>query len=300
LISKTSSWPSYWPLGFIVPSESPRIKEATVQRPHSSWFLKHRSGYGSHGNQILQFKDPDTLEDLALTQDYLLQQMVENPLLLDGYKFSMRVYVVYFLQRDVPDVYLCENGLIKFAAVPYQTHSTDSNIHMTNSGRTVSSKQVDFDFLQTKLAPKGQSIDRLLQDISTVVHDIFVRFRARTNRISTEDPERTLMQSRNSIAKLAAPKILGLDFVVDDTGKPWLVEVNRFPGLEPRQQDASIKYQVIRAAWALAYDRHQVRLSNAFDEERTRMKKDRQHFQWKSPPDDESDRVMPTRRIQFD
>lgn len=56
--------------------------------------------------------------------------------------------------------------------------------------------------------------------------------------------------------KLGVPKIMGFDFVVDDYIQPWLVEVNRFPGLEPRdQQDRQVKQQVVQQTWNLATER---------------------------------------------
>ena len=59
------------------------------------------------------------------------------------------------------------------------------------------------------------------------------------------------------LVELGLPKILGLDFVVDASRKPWLVEVNRFPGLEPRDthQDAVVKTRIVCDAWRLARDR---------------------------------------------
>ena len=42
----------------------------------------------------------------------------------------------------------------------------------------------------------------------------------------------------------------------DHRKKPWLVEVNRFPGLEPRDEDdRKIKYRVVRDAWKKASER---------------------------------------------
>ena len=45
--------------------------------------------------------------------------------------------------------------------------------------------------------------------------------------------------------------------VANSTKKqPWLVEVNRFPGLEPRDEDdRKIKYKVVRDAWKKASER---------------------------------------------
>jgi hypothetical protein len=60
---------------------------------------------------------------------------------------------------------------------------------------------------------------------------------------------------------LGIPKILGLDFVVEDNcgtrpPKAWLVEVNRFPGMEPRDEmDSIVKTQVVLDAWRKATER---------------------------------------------
>ena len=52
------------------------------------------------------------------------------------------------------------------------------------------------------------------------------------------------------------PKILGFDFMLDAFGNPWLLEVNRFPGLEPRSSmDAATKSNLIYDAWLVAADR---------------------------------------------
>jgi hypothetical protein len=44
--------------------------------------------------------------------------------------------------------------------------------------------------------------------------------------------------------------------MLDASGKPWLLEVNRFPGLEPRSMmDAAVKANVIYDAWLAATER---------------------------------------------
>ena len=46
------------------------------------------------------------------------------------------------------------------------------------------------------------------------------------------------------------PKIVGLDFAVDEAGDAWLLEVNRTPGLVGRAEvDRSVKDAVVDAAW---------------------------------------------------
>ena len=101
------------------------------------------------------------------TQSYLLQQMI-HPLLLvkNGYKFSLRVYVVYF---STEEMYISTHGLVKLASVPVigqhqqQPHgnATDSTVkdddsvlasmHMTNSGRESFMQQYNSDYLWKEL-----------------------------------------------------------------------------------------------------------------------------------------------------
>ena len=52
------------------------------------------------------------------------------------------------------------------------------------------------------------------------------------------------------------PKILGFDYILDSTEQPYLLEVNRFPGLEPRSaMDSDVKHAVVYDAWIAASDR---------------------------------------------
>lgn len=49
---------------------------------------------------------------------------------------------------------------------------------------------------------------------------------------------------------------MGFDYIVDANRRPFLLEVNRFPGLEPRDaNDTVVKRAVVLSAWALAYNR---------------------------------------------
>ena len=51
------------------------------------------------------------------------------------------------------------------------------------------------------------------------------------------------------------PKIVGLDFAVDEAGDAWLLEVNRTPGLVGRAEvDRAVKDAVVDAAWGLRED----------------------------------------------
>lgn len=249
---------TFWPIGFVLPEQiahvSGRISGETSLTT-GLWISKSRAGYGSHGNRILT---PEEVHDLSIsshdngknTESYLLQRLIEPPLLLHGRKFSLRVYVVYFSPEEV---YISTQGLVKLASVPFTEQSgTEASAHLTNSGREFAMTQHGLGFLENELAntkaSPGQNFDDVWKKIRHVAAEVLLNLTKLHQQIG-EDGERRRRE------KWCIPKILGLDFVLNAHEQPWLVEVNRFPGLEPRDEsDRSIKYQVVRDAWKKAFE----------------------------------------------
>lgn len=245
----------FWPEGFILPTDESRLNAAPRDL---AWVCKSRSGYGSHGNVAMSSNDALAYSMLMDSSDdqKLLQRMVEPPLLLDGRKFTMRVYVVYFVaSTDLPaEVHILRNGLVKIASLPYgtdvQTVEDASRVHMTNTGREASMDQQDFTYLRVALSQSRILYDDLWDKIRDSVRTLFLLYHDEALRME-ETPGPAWL--RASVGRLGVPKILGLDFMVDNRGQPWLLEVNRFPGLEPRdERDAEVKHQVVRDAWTFA------------------------------------------------
>jgi hypothetical protein len=59
-----------------------------------------------------------------------------------------------------------------------------------------------------------------------------------------------------AVGKLGIPKIMGFDYIMDVNRRLFLLEVNRFPGLEPRDvSDIPVKQGVVCSAWELAIGR---------------------------------------------
>jgi uncharacterized membrane protein len=258
--SSMSACDVFWPPGLILPAESTILSQST-RLENVRWVSKKRAGYGSHGNAIVDSREAIQLSKTigALQDDMLLQRMIEPCLLLQGYKFSLRIYVVYFgtsaasSSNSPPEVFISTQGLVKLAARPFddQSSSLDLGMHMTNSGREADALQEDLQFLKREFSQAGWSFSELWNDITEAVRSVMKTYDERTRSIVSQDDE--TVPSRSHLAKLGLPKILGFDFIVDETRNVWLVEVNRFPGMEARDsKDATVKLQVIRDAWQMA------------------------------------------------
>ncbi|KAL7576012.1 hypothetical protein ACA910_000799 [Epithemia clementina (nom. ined.)] len=238
---------SFWPHGLVLPDDSWKLQ--TIPND-CFWMKKRRSGYGSHGNEIVRNSQVSSLSDVAL-----LQKLIDPSFLLDGRKFSIRVYVVYFLPLSngaISDIFIPHDGLVKLAAKPVDTNPSlepDSDIYMTNSGRGMTMRQEPLTFLEYVINNRNHSFGYLWDNITAAVQDVM---QAYENDIVAK-AHFTLQNYRESLGRMGLPKILGFDFVVDADCRPWLVEVNRFPGLEPRDSvDGAIKNEVLRNAWVMA------------------------------------------------
>jgi hypothetical protein len=245
----------FWPQGFILPDNMDSFKEhmteqeANEQRTtRKDWILKSRAGYGSHGNQIVSAAQASTT--LSGTESRLCQRLVDPPLLLlDGRKFSMRVYVYSFV--DGSNVYLSNRGLVKIASQAYDGDDDDNRMHMTNSGREDIMMQYDFDYLRDTFNREGWSYDDFWDKIRHAVTATMRCYHIKCNEQQQSD-------ERRELAKLGIPKILGFDFMATTSNdrQPMLLEVNRFPGLEARGEgDDVVKQTVVKEAWLCAANR---------------------------------------------
>jgi hypothetical protein len=199
----------------------------------------------------------------AYHDERLCQEMVEPPLLIHGRKFSMRVYVYYFLNENTgspASVYVSRLGLVKVASVSHSEYNSGFNsdyerIHMTNSGREETMLQFDFEFLRKQFDEKSLSFDKFWSNLRQSIGTLMENYESLVSQQLSETPSTAHLRSR--LASLGLPKILGLDYLVRVTSSkqasPILIEVNRFPGLEARgEDDEAVKTSVVQDAWICA------------------------------------------------
>ena len=263
-----NEYKSFSPKGYVLPIEIDSFASDWIHDDSDklAWMLKDVAGYGSHGNLISTTSGVLSLfgSGRKRKEAKLCQQIIHPPLLLNGLKFSLRVYVVYFPEGVVltstgdqmlkADIYISTEGLVKFASALYDEESSSGidNQYMTNSGRGDgrSSKQVDFLSLRRQFNECNIGYEEMWAKIRTSVQLVMKRYTSEQFPIDGE--------TRNSYncAYFGLPKILGFDYMLDRHQIPWLLEVNRFPGLDPRaDSDTRVKRTVQYDAWMIATER---------------------------------------------
>ena len=260
LLSSKKTDVSSWPKGYVFPDDENSFKRnESCSLEATYWMLKQRAGYGSHGNQIVSTKAviPTTLSaSLKYDDKMLCQKLIEPILCKDGRKFSLRVYVIYFPSdiKTNSSAYLSSIGLMKLALTKVTDGAKEDvrNIFMTNSGlaSTVESEaeiQYDFEYLKHYVNESfgPGSFERIWNAVEASVVRVMTSYLELRSISSLQDEPKTIM--------FKVPKILGFDYIIDTSFNPWLLEVNRFPGLEARgESDRRVKALLLQEVWKLA------------------------------------------------
>ena len=254
LLSSSDATRAFWPEGELVSRED-LSAAVTTNTSSPLWIAKSRSGYGSHGNRLLRLEHCSTfdVQRQATSDDtLLLQRVIHPPCLLNGRKFSLRVYVV----RIGATSHFSKDAIVKVAKDAWTPEGTVVDQHMTNSGRGEAMTQAGFGALSDVFSQEEDvEFWNNLRNSLRLVLSLYDEAASR-NQLkipgSTVDKKK-LSDMRARIASMGLPKILGFDYVVDANRRPWLIEVNRFPGLEPRDDvDTPIKQAIVADAWTIA------------------------------------------------
>ena len=93
------------------------------------WIMKPAAK--SRGRGISLVND---LSQITYGEPIVVQRYIKNPLLINGYKFDMRIYVVVTSVNPL-EAFLYRDGFGRFSTIPFSLDPTDKNnkyIHLTN------------------------------------------------------------------------------------------------------------------------------------------------------------------------
>lgn len=110
------------PEGYILPSDYRKLQRDIETGDRGSvWILKPNAS--ACGRGIRLFDRNNAFKVIGKpNRSCLVQRYISNPLLLDGYKFDLRLYVVV-TSFDPLRVYIYKDGLARFATTPYSLNT---------------------------------------------------------------------------------------------------------------------------------------------------------------------------------
>ncbi|XP_046462677.1 tubulin polyglutamylase TTLL5-like [Daphnia pulex] len=222
----------FLPPSFIMPNEY-RDFWSAHHRLHGPWIVKPVAS--SRGRGIYLVSKP---EEVPMEEPVLVSKYIANPLLVDGHKCDLRLYVAV-TSYDPLVIYLYRHGIVRFAAVKYtadQSSLDNPCIHLCNysinkyhadfvvsedpSVEDVGHKRSLTGFLKY-LRSQGKDVNRLMRRIEDVCIKAIM---AATPPVVAAC--KMFVPNRNNCFEL-----YGFDILVDSDLKPWLLEVNLSPSL---------------------------------------------------------------------
>ncbi|SFU44277.1 PqqD family peptide modification chaperone [Halomonas korlensis] len=214
---------AFFPRAYVMPGDYHALQEAALANPDQRWILKPTNASKGKGVRVL--KD---VAEAPLAQDWLVQEYLANPHTIRGHKYVLRLYVL-IASLEPLRVYLYRQGFAKLASEPWDPEDADNpysqltnpDINALNTRAEVPVEFIDLDRYRAWLRDQGHDDARLFERIEDLVA---------LTTISAVDA----MRSRTAKAG-ADPRgcyeLLGLDCLVDDTLKPWILECNLSPSL---------------------------------------------------------------------
>lgn len=167
----------------------------------------------------------------------VISRYISNPLLINGHKFDLRVYVVVTSYEPMR-VYIYKEGLARFASVSYSTKSSKQNkfMHLTNysinkknenfkANENIENDDVGFKWSLTAFCNHLEQVGIDMDLIWSRIYDVVIKTLA--------CGEHYVLQAmkKNNMYRLNCFEVFGFDILIDSELKPWVLEVNLSPSL---------------------------------------------------------------------
>uniref|UniRef100_A0A8C2UJH5 Tubulin--tyrosine ligase-like protein 5 n=1 Tax=Chinchilla lanigera TaxID=34839 RepID=A0A8C2UJH5_CHILA len=221
------------PQTFLLPAEYAEFCTDSYSKDRGPWIVKPVAS--SRGRGVYLINNPN---QISLEENILVSRYINNPLLIDDFKFDVRLYVLV-TSYDPLVIYLYEEGLARFATVRYDQGAKNIRnqfMHLTNysvnkkSGDYVSCDDPEVEDYGNKwsmsamlryLKQEGRDTTALMAHVEDLIIKTII-----SAELAIATACKTFVPHRSSCFEL-----YGFDVLIDSTLKPWLLEVNLSPSL---------------------------------------------------------------------
>lgn len=183
----------------------------------------------------------------------VVQQYLSRPMLIGGAKFDLRLYVLV-TSFDPLTIYIYPDGLARFASVKYNddiNYLSDRFMHLTNySINKTSATYTNNDCVDSCTGHKWtlrtlwSYLEREQVNVSKLwvsMKDIVVK-----TMVAGESAIGSLTRA-NTTSRYCCYELFGIDILLDENLKPWLLEVNISPSLQSSSPlDSAVKGPLIK------------------------------------------------------
>uniref|UniRef100_A0A8C0R0V4 Tubulin tyrosine ligase like 7 n=1 Tax=Canis lupus dingo TaxID=286419 RepID=A0A8C0R0V4_CANLU len=228
---------TFVPRTWIFPAEYTQfqnyMKELKKKRKQKTFIVKPANGAMGHGISLIRNGDKLPSQDHLIVQEY-----IEKPFLMEGYKFDLRIYILV-TSCDPLKIFLYHDGLVRMGTEKYippnESNLTQLYMHLTNY--SVNKHNERFERDETENKGSKRSIKWFTEFLQANQHDV-AKFWSDISELVVK----TLIVAEPHVLhayRMCRPgqppgsesvcfEVLGFDILLDRKLKPWLLEVRHF------------------------------------------------------------------------
>ncbi|XP_034027434.1 probable tubulin polyglutamylase TTLL9 [Thalassophryne amazonica] len=235
----------FFPCTFSLPSEYKLFVEEFKRNPGSIWIMKPVAK--SQGKGIFLFRKlkdimdwkksngvraqdaPCSEEHRDQVESYVTQRYIEEPYLINGRKFDLRVYVLVTSFCPLK-AWLYRDGFARFSSTRFSLSIIDDKyVHLTNVAVQKTAPDYDpekgckWQLQQLRRYLTAKHTREVVEALFTEMDNIFIR--------SLQSVQKVIICDKHCF------ELYGYDILLDQNLKPWLIEVNASPSHMPSSQE---------------------------------------------------------------
>ncbi|XP_019735778.1 tubulin polyglutamylase TTLL7 isoform X3 [Hippocampus comes] len=252
---------SFVPKTWIFPAEYTQfqnyVKELRRKRKQKTFIVKPANGAMGHGISLIR-----NCEKLPAQEHFIVQEYLDKPFLMEGYKFDLRIYILV-TSCDPLRIFLYNDGLVRMGTEKYHAPSEAnlSQLYMHLTNYSVNKHNENFERDETVDKGSKRSISWFTEFLRTNDYDV-AKFWGDVSELVVK----TLIVAEPHVLhayRMCRPgqppgsdsvcfEVLGFDIILDRKLKPWLLEINRAPSFGTDQKiDFDVKRGVLLNALKL-------------------------------------------------
>ncbi|CAE7192171.1 Ttll6a [Symbiodinium pilosum] len=250
----------FFPDTWILPTDMSDFKQQFAAAKKQTFIIKPDNG--CQGKGIFLIRDVEKVP-VDFSSTYVAQRYISKPLLLDGYKFDLRLYVLVS-GCDPLRIFLHRRGLVRLASEQYveptknnlsevMVHLTNYAINKTNPNFEENTNPDDaqdghkrsWEAVQEHLRQEGHDVDTLLAEIEDLIVKTLIAVQPSLSHFYHSCQPDDVYNGMSF-------EILGFDVMLDQKLQPWLLEVNHAPSFATESElDRLVKEEVLRDSFNL-------------------------------------------------
>ncbi|CAH1108254.1 unnamed protein product [Psylliodes chrysocephalus] len=249
----------FLPHTYILPQEMKLLKQCWEYKINSAgtsdmWIIKPPASARGVGIKVI-----NKLSQIPKKSSLVVQKYISNPFLINGSKFDLRLYVLVTSFHPLI-IYLYPEGLARFASAKYSADVKDLKdryMHLTNYSINKLSSQYTANEDFNSCEGHKWTITKLLEVLQNQNVDTKILWKSLQQLViktilACESPVVQLCEE-NMLSRYNCYELFGIDVLLDEKLKPWLLEVNISPSLHSASPlDAHVKGPIVHTLFNMA------------------------------------------------